>query len=388
MSATISMRKLFLALVTIATCTAALAQEKEPIIVGTTASLSGHFEEFGVEQLRGLQMWADDVNARGQLLGRPVELKHYDDRSRDAGAIEGFTRLIEQDGADFLVGPYSSSLTLEASLVAERHDIPMVASAASSEQIWSRGLRNIFGIDTPAGSYLSGLSVARPAEIKTVALLYTRTEFGEEVAQGARQIAATDGLTLVVDEGHEPQQRDFSALAARLRVEDVDMIMGITSLEDSIALVQHLKQAGVTPNMMAFTVGPALFEFGDKLGADAEGVLGIVQWLRGVPLPGSEDFAYRYRQRYGHNPGVYAAIGYSAGQVIEAAVRLAGSTEPDTVREQLRSMQFRSLLGRYQVDETGRQIGKRNYLLQWQDGHRRLVAPENVAERTLVYPLP
>jgi len=388
MSATISMRKLFLALVTIATCTAALAQEKEPIIVGTTASLSGHFEEFGVEQLRGLQMWADDVNARGQLLGRPVELKHYDDRSRDAGAIEGFTRLIEQDGADFLVGPYSSSLTLEASLVAERHDIPMVASAASSEQIWSRGLRNIFGIDTPARSYLSGLSVARPAEIKTVALLYTRTEFGEEVAQGARQIAATDGLTLVVDEGHEPQQRDFSALAARLRVEDVDMIMGITSLEDSIALVQHLKQAGVTPNMMAFTVGPALFEFGDKLGADAEGVLGIVQWLRGVPLPGSEDFAYRYRQRYGHNPGVYAAIGYSAGQVIEAAVRLAGSTEPDTVREQLRSMQFRSLLGRYQVDETGRQIGKRNYLLQWQDGHRRLVAPENVAERTLVYPLP
>ena len=165
------------------------------------------------------------------------------------------------------------------------------------------------------------------------------------------------------------------------------MIMGITSLEDSIALVQHLKQAGVTPNMMAFTIGPALFEFGNQLGADAEGIIGIVQWLRSVPLPGSEDFAYRYRQRYGHNPGVYAAIGYSAGQVIEAAVRLADSTAHDAVREQLRSMQFRSLLGEYQVDETGRQIGKRNYLLQWQDGHRRLVAPDNVAERALVYPL-
>jgi len=388
MSGTTYMRTLLLALVAITTCTVALAQEEEPIIIGTTASLSGHFEEFGVEQLRGLQMWADDVNARGELLGRPVELKHYDDRSRDTGAIEGFTRLIEQDGADFLVGPYSSSLTLEASLVAEQHDIPMVASAASSEQIWNRGLQNIFGIDTPAGSYLSELTVARDAGVKTVALLYARTEFGEEVAAGARQIAKQDDLTVVVDEGYEPEQRDFSALAERLRGENVDLIMGITSLEDSIALVQHLKQAGVRPKMLAFTIGPALFEFGDRLGADAEGVLGVVQWLRSVPLPGSEDFAYRYRQRYGHNPGVYAAIGYSAGQVIEAAVRLAGSTEPGTVREQLRTMRFRSLLGRYQVDDTGRQIGKRNYVLQWQDGHRRLVAPENVAERTLVYPLP
>jgi ABC-type branched-subunit amino acid transport system substrate-binding protein len=80
-------------------------------------------------------------------------------------------------------------------------------------------------------------------------------------------------------------------------------------------------------------------------------------------VPGAQDFAYRYRQRYGNNPDVYAVLGYSAGQVIEAAVRLAGTTEHDAVRQQLRSMYFRSLLGRYQVDETGRQRGKRNYLL-------------------------
>jgi ABC-type branched-subunit amino acid transport system substrate-binding protein len=140
--------------------------------------------------------------------------------------------------------------------------------------------------------------------------------------------------------------------------------------------------------MLAFTVGPGLKEFGDQLGADANGVVGVVQWLRSVPLPGAQDFAYRYRKRYGENPGVHAVIGYSAGQTIEAAVRLAGTTEHDAVREQLRTMYFRSLLGKYKVNETGRQEGKRNYVMQWQDNGRHLVAPENLSDRELIYPMP
>ena len=74
--------------------------------------------------------------------------------------------------------------------------------------------------------------------------------------------------------------------------------------------------------------------------------------------------------------------------MIEAAVRLAGTTDHDAVREQLRTMYFRSLLGKYNTDETGRQIGKTNYLLQWQDNQRRLIAPAHLAEREFIYPLP
>ena len=138
--------------------------------------------------------------------------------------------------------------------------------------------------------------------------------------------------------------------------------------------------------MIALTVGPALREFGDEFGPAAEGIVGVVQWLRSVKKPGSQDFAYRYRLRYGYNPGVHAVVGYSAGQVLEAAVRLAESTDKDAVRDQLKTMKFHSLFGSYDVDETGRQVGKRNYLLQWQDDHRRLVAPASVAERKLIYP--
>jgi len=378
-------RQLLLVCFVLAQAVTGSAQSAEPIRIGTTQSLTGHYKEFGTEQLRGLQMWAADVNARGALLGRPVEIVYYDDGSRDAGSVDGFTKLIQQDKVDLLVGPYSSSLTLEASLVAEEFDTPMVATAASAEEIWNRGLKNIFGVDTPADSYLDGIDVAKQAGANTIALIYARTDFGEEVAAKVRESV---GKRLLLDEGYAPEQRDFAALAKRLGKVNADLIFGISYLEDSVALVRALKTAGVKPRMLAFTVGPGVHEFGDQLGADAEGVVGVVQWLRSSREPGAQDFAYRFNQRYGYNPGVYAVMGYSAGEIVEAAVRLAGTTDHAAVREQLQTMYFRALIGSYRVSDTGRQIGRHNYVLQWQDDRRRLVAPEVIAESPLIYPMP
>ncbi len=362
---------------------AGVGHAKEPIRIGTTQSLTGHYSDQGAEQLRGLQMWAADVNSRGALLGRPVEIVHYDDGSRDAGTVEGFTRLLEEDGVDLLVGPYSSSLTLKASLVAEEHNVPMVTTAASSEEIWNRGLKNVFGVDTPARDYVEGIRVGRDAGAKTIAMVYAKTEFGEEVAAAMREGITTE---LVFDEGYAPQERDFEAIANRLRDVNADIVFGVSYLDDSIAMVRALNNAGVRPKMLGFTIGPGQREFGKQLGDDAQGILGVVQWLRSSRQPGAQDFAHRYNRRYGENPGVYAVIGYSAGQVLEAAVRLAGTTDHDAVREQLATMYFRAMIGPYHVDENGRQKNRKNFVLQWQDDSRRLIAPANMAERELIYP--
>ncbi|MEZ5501224.1 MAG: ABC transporter substrate-binding protein [Halioglobus sp.] len=196
------------------------------------------------------------------------------------------------------------------------------------------------------------------------------------------------GLTPLLIEGYAPEQRDFVALAARLGAANADVILGISYLDDSIAIVRALKKAGVKPKMLGFTIGPGLEEFNAQLGPDSEGILGVVQWLRTSREPGAQDFAYRYHQRYGYNPGVYAVIGYSAGEVLEAAVRLAGTTDHAAVREQLRTMYFRALIGPYSVSENGREKGRLNYVLQWQNNERRLIAPEIVADSKLIYPLP
>jgi branched-chain amino acid transport system substrate-binding protein len=363
----------------------------DTIRVGTTQPLTGKFKDFGEEQLRGIQMWVHDINTRGALLGKNVELVYYDDYSEPARSALLYRQLIEKDKVDLLIGPYSSDTTLAASSIAEQHNFPMVASAASAEQIWQRGYKNIFGTDVPAANYMNiAIAVAQENGAKTFDLISSEGAFSRDVAIGVREEIARRGLTLLLDEVYSLDQTDFSALAKKLRNSKGDVLLGATYLNDSIAISKAIGAIGgptrLKKDMVALTVGPALREFGDVFGPAAEDIVGVVQWLRSVKKPGSQDFAYRYRLKYGYNPGVHGVIGYSAGQVLEAAVRLAESTDKDAVREQLKKLEFHSLFGNYKVDETGRQIGKHNYLLQWQNDHRRLVAPPDVAERKLVYP--
>ncbi|MCZ6829333.1 MAG: amino acid ABC transporter substrate-binding protein [Gammaproteobacteria bacterium] len=361
-----------------------------PIRIGTTQSLSGQFKAFGTAQMEGLKMWVDDINARGMLLGRAVELVHYDDHSDAARSAWLYRKLINEDKVDLLIGPYSSELTLRASDIAEEYNFPMVSTAASADVIWERGYKNIFGIDTPSSNYMDpAVKAAAERGAKTVALFYADAEFSIDVAQGIRREAKNQGLRIVMDEKYPLAQSDFSELAIKLKNTDADIALGATYLEDSVAIGRALGPGErLDVDMVALTVGPALREFSDLLYNNIEGVVGVVQWLRTVRLPKAQDFSYRYRQKYSRNPGVHSAIGYSAGQVIEAAVRLARTTDKDALREQLGKLRFRSLLGHYRVDETGRQVGKSNYLLQWQDNRRRLVWPENIAERELIYPRP
>ena len=364
---------------------AALASE--PIRVGVTSSLSGPLAAPGREQLQGIQMWVNDINGRGALLGRKVELMYYDDKSDPATSARLYEKLIARDRVDLLLGPYSSDLTLEASTVAERHNFPMLATGAASTHIWSRGYQNIFGVDAPASTYMDLLlDSAHGAGLKTVALIHVETEFTGEVAEGVRSRAASLGMEMVFDQSYAPGSVNFDAAVQRMRAAAPDLVIGATYLPGSIEFMRAAKRNRLSPKAFVFTVGPALEEFGEALGADAEGVMGVVSWLRSVRKPGAQDFSFRFREKYGRDASQYAAYGYGAAQTLEAAVRLAGSLDKDAIRMQLRDMIFRSLLGRYRVDETGKQVAKSVYVMQWLDGRRRLVLPKDLREYPIQYP--
>lgn len=381
-------RKLLLTFCTLALSVAAGAFAVEPIRIGTTQSLSGPLQDFGTNQLRGLQMWVGDVNARGQLLGRPVVLVHYDDESNPGRSVELYRKLIVEDKVDLLIGPYSSDITLAASQVAEEHNMPMLTLGASADEIWAQGYENIVGLDTPSTRYMDiAIEAAVDQGAKTMALVWADTDFGRDVVGGVRSKASELGLRIVLDQSADDVAK-IPKMVDQLGATDADVIIAIAYLEGATGLVRELKRAGVKPKMLVFGVGASLAEFGQELQDDAEGVVGVVQWLRGIKVPGAQDFAYRFRKLYGNNPAAYAALGYSGGEVMEAAVRLAGTTDHAAVREQLHTMVFNSLLGIYQVDADGRQVGKNNYLLQWQGNDRRLVAPAIVAETKLMYPMP
>src|SRR5437764_4120970 len=134
----------------------ARAEEKKPIVIGASMSLSGAYAAGGKYSLEGTQLWVDDVNARGGLLGRPVRLVYYDDKSDANTGVQLYEKLITADKVDLIVGPYSSGVTSAVSTVAEKHHMVMLGPEAADVKIYLRGYKYNFQAQTQAGRYMLG----------------------------------------------------------------------------------------------------------------------------------------------------------------------------------------------------------------------------------------
>ena len=364
--------------------TASLAKD---IVVGASVALTGKYARTGQEQLQGFQMWVDDVNARGGLLGRKVVLKYYDDESKPDTGAKLYEKLITDDKVDLLIGPYSSAVTMAASTVAEKHNFPMVSSGASATEIWSRGYKNVFGLYTLAETYMDQiLAFGKSKGLHNVALIWANTEFPRAVANGVKAEAKKIGLNVVFEEEYGKATTDFSSMIIKIKARKPDMVIGGSYLPDSVAFMRQAKENRLYAKIFAFAVGPALPDFGKNLGPDAEGVMGNTQWEPTLKLPGVKKFDEEYKAKYGHEPGYHAGGGYGAGEVLEAAVKKAGSTDRDKVRAALFSLDIVTTFGRFKVDSTGRQVGKPGYTIQWINGERELVLPADAATAKPVYP--
>jgi len=361
--------------------------QAQDIVVGTSVALTGKYARTGQEQLQGFEMWVDDVNARGGLLGRKVALKYYDDESKPDTGAKLYEKLITDDKVDLLIGPYSSAVTMAASTVAEKHNFPMVSSGASAAEIWSRGYKNVFGLYTLAQTYMDQiLEFGKHKGLHKIALIYANTEFPRAVGEGVKATAKKLGMKVVFEEEYGKASTDFSSMIIKIKSRKPDMVIGGSYLPDSVAFMRQAKENRLYAKIFAFAVGPGLPDFGKNLGADAEGVMGNTQWEPTLKLPGVEKFAEKYKAKYGHEPGYHAGGGYGAGEVLEAAVKKAGSTDRDKVRAALSSLDIVTTFGRYKVDATGQQIGKPGYTIQWINGDRHVILPAKAATEKPVYP--
>ena len=357
------------------------------IVVGTSVALTGKYARTGQDQLNGFSMWVEEVNARGGLLGNKVRLVHYDDESKPETGAKLYEKLITDDKVDLLIGPYSSAVTKAASTVAGKYNFPMVSSGDSDSEIWRRGYKNIFGLYTPANTCMDQiLEFAKSKGLKRVALVYENTDFPRDVANGVKAKVKALKMNLVFEEEYGKASTDFSSMIVKMKSKKPDVVIGGSYLPDSTAFMRQAKENRFYARMFAFAVGPGLPDFGQNLGLDAEGVMGNTQWEPTLNIPGAKDFAERYIEKYGAEPGYHAGGGYGTGQVLEAAIKKAGSLDKDKLRQALLQLDTTTAFGRYKVDSTGQQIGKPGYSIQWINGVRQTILPESAATAKPVYP--
>ena len=376
------------ALTVIAAALPAQAQQA-PIRIGASLSLTGTYAKPGTYQKEGYDVCADEVNAKGGLLGRKIEFVLYDDQSTPATGVKLYEKLITEDKVDAVMGPYSSPISEAVANVTEKYKKVMVSPLAATTSIFRKGRKYIFMVISPAEVYLEGLiDMAVKRGLKTVAILNEDTLFAKASANGAAELAKKRGMQVVLQEAYPKGNTDFSGLLVKIKALGPDVIAGGTYFDDAVAITRQMKELGVNPKMFGLTVGGDLPEFYDLLKQNAEYIYGATQWDESLPYPGQKEFVGAYLKRFKHQPSYHSAAGYAGCLLYVEAAKRAGTLDADKVRDQLLKLKTRTAFGDYAVDQDGFQIAHKMVMLQWQDGKRIIVWPDDLANGKARFPTP
>src|SRR6266436_6914837 len=365
------------------------AQAQAPIKIGASLSLTGTYAKPGTYQKEGYGVCADEVNAKGGLLGRKIEFVLDDDQSNPATGVKLYEKLITEDKVDAVMGPYSSPITEAVANVTEKYKRVMVSPLAATTSIFKKGRKYIFMVISPAEVYLEGLiDMAAKRGLKTVAILNEDTLFTKASAAGTAELAKKKGMQVVLQEAYPKGNTDFSALLVKVKSLNPDVIAAGTYFDDAVAITHQRKELGVNPKMLGLTVGGDLPEFHDLLKQNAEYVYGSTQWDESLPYPGQKEFLAAFKKKFKREPSYHTAAGYAGCLLYVEAVKRAGTLDADKVREQLLKMEIKTAFGDYKVEPDGFQVAHKMVMLQWQDGKRVVVWPDDLASGKMRYPTP
>jgi branched-chain amino acid transport system substrate-binding protein len=362
------------------------------VLIGGAISQTGRFSEPAGRNLNSIKLWVKDVNKRGGLLGHTVKITYLDDKSDKQTSIKLYEKLITNDKVDLISGPYSSGITDAVANVSERYKMPMITFAAASSIIWNKGRKYIFNTIDYAENYQKGaLFLAKEIGVKRIAVIGEDSLFPRMSRKGVEKWAGELGLEVVLAENYgSRKQGDYTALLQKIKSKRVEAIFSNSYFADAASQIRTLREMDYNLKMFASTVGPGLPRFAKDLGSTAEYVLGFTQW-EPIPeklgYPGMREYIDAYTKEYGTPPNYHAGAAYGAMQVLEAAVKHAGSFDSEKIRDAYENIDVMTMFGRYRVNEKGLN-GHQGMTFQIQNGKRMIVWPKELAQVKAKLPMP
>jgi branched-chain amino acid transport system substrate-binding protein len=360
-------------------CVWANATDLSPVRIGATVSLEGAYREPSLMIKKSFQLWQQEVNQRGGLLGRKVELLLLNDKSRKDLAGQLYAQLVNEVKVDLLFSPYGTPLTLAASEVSEEHKYLMLACGASSESIWNRGHRYVLGVYALANRYFIGLLdlMSRNGH-RRVSLIYDDgSPFNQDVAAGVRKWAKRFRIKIPYDRAYQDGEKNLPLIVSELKSAKIDRVIMAAYSPDCYRLLDEMQKQKYKPQVMGMTIAPIHPDFWQKAGEMAKNVFAPSQWepSERIPFPGTKKFVKSFKKFTGELPSYHAGSAYAACQLIEEAVNNTNSLDNSKLRDYIAALNTVTVIGRFKVDPSGRQIGHNPITIQWQQGKKEIVWP-------------
>ncbi|HUD87296.1 MAG TPA: amino acid ABC transporter substrate-binding protein [Xanthobacteraceae bacterium] len=390
-----------------------LAKAADPMRVGLSVALTGGVAPIGKQVLAALQIWRDDVNAKGGLLGRPVELVYYDDQSNPQNVPQLYTKLIEVDQVDLLIGPYATNMVAPAIPVLMQHKkttIGILANAANSKFHYDQYFSMLPTGPEPQKSFAYGffeLAAAQNPRPKTVAIVAADAEFAQNAADGARQsIKEIGGFETVLDQKYPPSTTDYGPMMRAVAALNPDIVFVAAYPPDSVGIVRATNEIGFTPKMFGGTfIGLLVTPIKVQLGPLMNGIVNNEVFLpaKSLTFPGTAELLAKYQAAaatQGIDPmgWAFAPIAYAAGQTLAQAVEGIKGTDQVALAAYMRTHTFSTVVGDIKFGKDGEWAKSRVFFTQFQHltgnsldqfkdtTHEVVVWPNEYKTGNLIYP--
>ena len=329
----------------LALTTAALAQDT--ITIGAITSITGRFAEFGKMQLAGLKVGVDEVNRKGGIGGKKIELLIEDNASDVNKGLAAAERLANA-GVPLVINEYSSSLVKAQAQYLARQRVPVLVVTSSGDDITKPGNDYIFRLNQPATEYARAIfNIFRDNKIKSVAIIAGTGAFEKSVQDAALDFAKEYGIQVMENQSYDRGLNDFRPVLNRIKGKNPDAVFMVSYAEDSVALMRQAREVGVKPRIFAGgAAGFALPDFIKGAGDAAEKVITATAWIPQLRYSGTQKLNIELTKALkGEEPSYHAAQAYAGVIVAAEAIRKAGGTDREKVKAALNGLKMSTAFG-------------------------------------------
>jgi branched-chain amino acid transport system substrate-binding protein len=374
----------------------------EDIVIGVPMSITGTQSKEGALAKQGYDMWRQWINGQGGVAvngtKHHVQLTYEDDQSKPDISAQLTQKLITEEKAQFLLGPYGSATTASDAVIAEKNGVPMVEGNGAAQAIFNQKYRFVFGVLSPANVYLQGvldMAATLTPRPTTVAMLSADDNFSLEVSKAVMDYAPSKGFQIVYSDRYPNGSTNLSGLVANAKARSPEIVLNSGHLQEAIAINKAAKDLKLDAKLFAYSVGPSTPDFITALGKDADYVLDGSQWTPQVKYKPSfylsvADYVTAYQKQFGTQdaPDYHVAESTAACLALQKAIENAGSLKPDKVRDALAALDVVTFFGRIKFDSRGINTYKPMVVEQIQNGKHHTVWPNDVADAKPQYPTP
>lgn len=391
---------------------AAPARAADPVRVGFSMALTGAVAQNGKQILLALEIWRDDLNAKGGLLGRPVELVYYDDQSNPSNVPSIYTKLISVDKVDLLIGPYATNMAaaaMPAIMQNNKTTITILAIGVNSHFNYPKYFSMVPVGPEGVRSFSRGffeLAKAQNPKPKTVAIIAADAEFARTASDGARENAKAAGFDIIYDKTYPPGTTDFTPVVRAIQAANADLVFVAAYPPDTVGIVSAAHEVKLAPKMFGGTmIGLLVTPIKMRLGPLMDGIV-IMESFTPAPtfdFPGLKDVLAKYRVKaagekidpFGYG---FVPFAYAAGQVLAEAVTQTKSFDHEKLAGYIHSHKFSTVAGEIAYNKNGDWTQPRTVFTQFQNvapndleqfskvDHQVIVWPDKFKTGNFVYP--